>query len=360
MKRSSPLFLLILATLLLWQCSKNTSDPPPPDNEPDTTSHNFTWTLDTIGTRSSYLLDVAIVNENDIWAVGEIHTAETDTVDSLGNWIPPYNAVHWNGSEWELMRIFYIFNGQSIFHPLKFIFSFENGEIWFGGNGIVKWDGQQFSNVEIPQSAWGPVAINKAWGSSADNVYIVGDNGHIAHYNGSNWQKLDSGTEADIQDIWGHIQGDDTEVIAIASNAFTERRRALLNINQTSVTLLDTVGLAHYSFTGIWFDQGQDYYLSGSTLYYKQQLSDNAWVRLDQTHPQYYKNAIRGNAGNDVFIAGSFGLLSHYNGSTWRHYTGAEIPVLDGVWNAINTIASIVVAVGFVGNAQGVVLRGRR
>jgi hypothetical protein len=64
----------------------------PPPNGADTTSHNFTWRLDTLGTNWSILLDVAIVNENDIWAVGEIHTAETDTFDSLGNWVPPFNA----------------------------------------------------------------------------------------------------------------------------------------------------------------------------------------------------------------------------------------------------------------------------
>ncbi|MDP2364122.1 MAG: hypothetical protein Q8M94_10165, partial [Ignavibacteria bacterium] len=44
----------------------------------DTTSHNFTfesWTFGTIG--SSVLYDVAIINENNIWAVGEIMIADT-------------------------------------------------------------------------------------------------------------------------------------------------------------------------------------------------------------------------------------------------------------------------------------------
>ncbi|NOX65840.1 MAG: hypothetical protein GXO85_08580 [Chlorobi bacterium] len=73
----------------------------------DTTSHNFAWETYTFGgvNGSSYLKDVAIINENNIWAVGEIHTEETDQFDSNGVWVKPYNAIHWDGSTWELKRI---------------------------------------------------------------------------------------------------------------------------------------------------------------------------------------------------------------------------------------------------------------
>ncbi|MDA3871728.1 MAG: hypothetical protein PF551_05180 [Candidatus Marinimicrobia bacterium] len=36
----------------------------------DTTSHNFTWTIDTLGIYGSSLRDVAIIDENNIWVVG--------------------------------------------------------------------------------------------------------------------------------------------------------------------------------------------------------------------------------------------------------------------------------------------------
>ena len=56
----------------------------------DTTSHNFTWDIDTLGI-SGTLRDVQIIDENNIWVVGEI---ETDTAT--------YNAAHWNGNDWEM------------------------------------------------------------------------------------------------------------------------------------------------------------------------------------------------------------------------------------------------------------------
>ena len=46
----------------------------------DTTSHNFSWRIDTLGVTSSVLYDVAIVSDNDVWAVGEIFLN-----DSRGN-----------------------------------------------------------------------------------------------------------------------------------------------------------------------------------------------------------------------------------------------------------------------------------
>ncbi len=70
------------------------------------TSSNFTWEKYEFGGigGSSALNDVAIINEDDIWAVGRIYA------DTTGK---AYNAVHWNGSEWELKRIYYYGNCSS-------------------------------------------------------------------------------------------------------------------------------------------------------------------------------------------------------------------------------------------------------
>ena len=101
----------------------------------DTTSHNFTWQSWTFGEHSSSVLyDVAIIDENNIWAVGEIYL-----YDSLGVPDPhAYNAVHWDGTEWELKRIyFYTICGQQSLssYPAKAIWIFNDNEIWIAGGG---------------------------------------------------------------------------------------------------------------------------------------------------------------------------------------------------------------------------------
>ena len=67
------LILLFSFVILLLSCS--TIEPPDNNgNGQDTTSHNFTWETWTFGEHSSSVLnDVAIIDENNIWAVGEIY-----------------------------------------------------------------------------------------------------------------------------------------------------------------------------------------------------------------------------------------------------------------------------------------------
>jgi len=72
----------------------------------DTTSHNFSIEQFEWGEHSSSILnDVAVIDENNIWAVGEIYTEEVYTYDSLGNWIEPYNAIQWDNHTWLLKRV---------------------------------------------------------------------------------------------------------------------------------------------------------------------------------------------------------------------------------------------------------------
>ncbi|MCZ7616344.1 MAG: hypothetical protein M5T52_23010 [Ignavibacteriaceae bacterium] len=151
----------------------------------DTTSHNFTFETFTFGgtAGSSVLYDVAIINENNIWAVGEIYVADTSQ-----NGYTMYNAVHWDGNQWELKRILYDGNIWTI----KTIFAFNQNDIWF--SAFVRYDGQKF--IELPISpiltGW---SINKIWGSSSRNLYVVGNNGNIVFYNGTSWSRIESGTE---------------------------------------------------------------------------------------------------------------------------------------------------------------------
>ncbi len=350
-----PLGTLLLLQLLLLACScekSATNPPPPPPDKPDTTSHNFTWRIDTIGLYSSYLLDVAIVDENDIWAVGEIHTAETDTFDSLGNWIPPYNAVHCNGQEWELKRILY----QGGFWTIRSILAFSSNDIWF--NAIVRWNGVNFIEMPIPGILIGH-SIKKMWGTSGSDFYVVGSEGLIAHYNGSAWQKLDSGTTVDIQDIWGALdpQSGEYEILAVASfGPVNPTEIKILQIRGTTITSVSNDGLPP-GLSSTWFIPAKKYFVVGDGVFHTNELG-NPW-QADTTHPLLYKSTIRGNAVNDIIISGGFGLVSHFNGAGWRHYNGQELPTFFGTYGSLDYQSNFLAAVGWIGE-QAIVLCGWR
>ena len=71
----------------------------------DTTSHQFTWQVDTLGDgASSVLYDVAIINDTLAYAVGEMYLRDT-----LGYFDPnAFNIAKWNGIRWQLKRLPFI------------------------------------------------------------------------------------------------------------------------------------------------------------------------------------------------------------------------------------------------------------
>ena len=96
------IILLFAALVLNFNCKQNPITPPPKD-EPDTTSHSFTWQTFEFGddgASPSSLKDVAIINDSDIWAVGSIYLNDSTGQPDY----TAYNAVHWDGNKWELKR----------------------------------------------------------------------------------------------------------------------------------------------------------------------------------------------------------------------------------------------------------------
>jgi len=305
----------------------------------DTTSHNFTfqsWTFGTIG--SSTLYDVAIINENNIWAVGEIYVADTSI-----NGYTKYNAVHWDGNNWGLKKI-----GGYGYWPCRTVFAFSATDIWF--EGTIHWDG---SNYTVHMNGWPLMPngdnwqVNKMWGSSPNDLYAVGNNGNIAHYNGQSWTKIESGTDLPIRDIWGdfNIKTNKYEILAVAAEIAIDKGSKVLRIDGSSVTEESNKGLS-WDVGGIWFKSGSKYYIAGAGIHYKHFLSDSIWNRyLPGVVTNYVGYGIRGSDINDVFAAGSFFEIAHFNGLSWHNYLD-EISSTSGAFGIIVVKGNMMVALG--------------
>ncbi|MBN2493446.1 MAG: hypothetical protein JXR96_02550 [Deltaproteobacteria bacterium] len=50
------------------------------------------------------------------------------------------------------------------------------------------------------------INLMDVWGAAADDVYAVGFNGTILHYNGQVWEQMDSGTQEDLEGVWGFVR----------------------------------------------------------------------------------------------------------------------------------------------------------
>jgi hypothetical protein len=308
----------------------------------DTTNHNFTWQTFNLGdgTGSSVLHDVAIINDTLAYAVGVIYQRDST-----------YNFARWDGHTWTLQRILYTYEGQFFFHPLQCIYAFGPNDIWIAGNGVQHWDGIRFNEVDLSVSLWGQNLINKIWGSSSSNLYVVGNGGSIAHYNGTSWTKIESGNNLQFLDIYG--SGD--EILAVCTQNYPGAR-SIFSINRNTAKQISSSPIERELF-GVWFVPNRHYYVVGGDYYEKVSLGNDEWKKF-YPPTRYAATKMKGNDLNDVFIVGSFGECLHWNGMNWKSYidiTGFS----NGAYSSVVVKGNRVIMVGGSNN-YGIITIGNR
>ena len=347
MKKLPLLILVIILTLTIFQFSCNSPTAPKQNTPPDTTSNNFTWQKFTFGADnagSSHLSDVAIISDTNIWCVGAVYLDSADGAPDPS----AYNAVHWDGNNWKLEKIqFYTFCGQQQTgsYPASAVLSLGDSIVWIASINsqiaILK------SNIQTKIMCV-PVSISKMWAASKNEVYTVGTIGQIGHYQNGSWQMLESGTTTAITDIWGS----ENTILATVTNEYETGDKRLLQINSNGT--VDSLSWSPNSrLQTVWF-QSTDKIFIGGGKHIVGKLGN--WNEITEL-PAYYSERIRGNAPNDVFIVGAFGLCAHFNGSTWKTY--GELYNSDESLYGLAVKGNLMVSVGQIGN-MAIIIRGYR
>jgi hypothetical protein len=351
---TKPIYILILALTCIaftsTDCKKDTC-PTCPSPPTDSTSHNFTFqTFSFGGAGGSQLYDVAIINDSLAYAVGAIYLNDSTGQPDLF----PYNLAMWNGISWKLQKIPYYYQGQTFYSSIHSIFVFNSNDIWFEAG--IHWDGYQFNS--IPSNIDFPSHVNKMWGTSSNDLYLVGNSGLIAHRDASgSWTKIESGTTLPINDIYGAYNpvSKQWEVLAVASDDVNKK---LLRIQGTSVSALPDDSLSN-SLYGVWFVPCEKYYVVGAGIGFKNSLDHFPWyVYPSGVVTSYMSNGVRGNNVNDIFVTGSFFEIVHYNGSSWHNYKDV-IPFADGGVGRVAVKGNLMVTVGLSGQ-NAVAIVGKR
>jgi hypothetical protein len=146
----------------------------------------------------------------DVWG-----TAEDDLV-AVGN---VGHIVGFNGESWSPVEA-------EGWHPP----SHDLNAIWGAGDGALVAVGRKGSIVQGKRGgglalAESPVVADLAevWGRSAEDVFAVGQGGTIVHFDGRAWRQEASGTELDLQTVWGV---GDCDVMASSTFGVLLRRRS--------------------------------------------------------------------------------------------------------------------------------------
>ncbi len=274
----------------------------------DTTSHNFTWQYFTVGNYGSRITDVAIINESNIWAVGDIVVlGETEH----------YNAVHWNGDIWTLKKIYW----DNKLVPLTTVFAFGKKDIFFGYKDLLHYTKNGFEKIDVPNSIFSGNQ-KSLWGSSNKDIYI-GGYGSLAHYDGTKWTKIDI-TENFVNHIWGveDLNTGKYDINIVISRGYKENGKIFRIINN-KLEELSLIGLPQGLGT-IWYSNIYKKYIisrdSGELFVKTIGKANNNWENISNSTSPILGVAIKGNSLNDIFVsgAGNHGAIAHFNGVNWK------------------------------------------
>ncbi len=301
--------LLTPSTTYIWQAvlTKSTlKSKPVTGRTMDTTSANFTWQTWEFGDHSSSVLyDVAIINENDIWAVGELNLNDSVYTD-----VGQVGAIHWDGTKWTPVVI----KGQdgSYFGGLK-IKSIEyiNKKVYMAGNGHLF----KYTPDSVYQLAYFPKPypevfthqISDMWGDSDDNIWMVGANGGIFHYTGSgNWEDLSLPSDLAFGKISQKVNG---KIYAAGGDYWQNDEVILYELLPRPgrrLTLPPDTGPLSVDLSpagNLWMGTIQGVFFSNS------KKDEPEWKQLNKT----LTLDVKVNSENDVYGAGWYELW-HYNG----------------------------------------------
>jgi hypothetical protein len=315
-------FLLLSSLVFLLSAFTTCSSPTESNgnNDADTTSHNFTFTIHKIGPSGSFLNDIFVVNENDIWAVGIVY----DTLpNGLADTQKFYNVVHWNGTIWEKIKLKQRFVGETglSYHldgaEIESVWVTPEGTVWVAVGAISYLKSGVWHEVELTYEQ--QIGTRKIWGSSDRNLYFVGLNGGILYYNGSSYTRLPKLTDQHFTDIWG----DGNEVLVMAQKYAQNYYAPIYSLKSNQlIEFPNQKEFESNSQTGIWF-VGNDKFLAGSGLFtFDYKLTK--WKTKFGLPSGFYPYKVAGNALNDYWVCDDFGNIGHFNGSNWREYNTAK------------------------------------
>jgi hypothetical protein len=296
----------------------------------------LTWQTFTFGGigGSCVLYDVAIIDENNIWAVGEIYADTTGL---------PYNAAHWNGQSWELKRIQTYFRGNLITVPLDGIFAFSATDIWMVGSLPIHGDGNNWTMYDLRTTVDPNLSLSKAWGSSSNDMYFVGRAGSIAHYKNGVWSKVESGTTTNINDIWGTNDptSNNSLVLCTVSSRYHLGDYKLLSISES--TAKEYFNWTYTRIYGIWFNSLLNIYIVGDGAY----LYKNNSLETINLTTNFFLTRVKGNALNDIYVSTGDAQIFHFNGINWYEQNNG----IYGVYEGMDVKDSIIALVGY--NIEG-------
>jgi len=112
-------------------------------------------------------------------------------------------AIHYDGAVWRTMLTETEIDLWGVWGASPSEIWAVGGEIADGPPIILRFNGNEWRSVPVPELDRPSTALLKVWGTSSDHVFAVGQAGVILEFDGSQWRQAASGTSDDLVSLWG-------------------------------------------------------------------------------------------------------------------------------------------------------------
>jgi hypothetical protein len=245
-------------------------------------------------------------------------------------------------------------------------------DIWFVGSLPIHGDGQNWTIYDLrSMTGLEGMSLSKAWGTSSSSMYFCGPGGSLVYYNGT-WTKMESGTTLGLSGIFG-LDGNTIYASGLdynQSKGVVIRKQGQSWVTVVEGDIIDSSQLFKpklYGITeGLWIDEKGTVYTVGNFMY---QYKRGQWSFVKSLAGNIlsggyfyfgYLHAIRGNASNDIVIAGEINTVRHFNGVSWVQVGEPYQPLnYNAFWYGCDIKNNMMVVVGKE-SGRATVLMARR
>jgi hypothetical protein len=194
-----------------------------------------------------------------------------------------------------------------------------------GPNPVYRYDGAVWSTTGSPMPT-----LAEVWGTSASNVYAVGNSGTILHNTGGGWFGEATGiaTPHFVSGIWGSSSRDIWAVGNLGTSILRRNATSWAPVAKATDRTLRSVWGASASAVWAVGDTGTIEKFDGTT--WTQQNSGTLWRLL----------AVSGSSASDVWAVGVGGTILRHDGTAWSDASAGATDstmTFDDVWAASPT-----------------------
>jgi hypothetical protein len=328
----------------------------------DTTSHDFSWEVINYGNLAmSVFNDAWIVNENEIWAFGNILDSRLPPDTINGNVNTPITGAKWDGTSWRLFRVYTQVGDATYPIAIRGAWRLSDKSFWFATGSVDHWRGNGIAKLSLLRDVTTEYLICRIWASSDSSVYAVGTGGYLIRYDGEKWYQYETDFKEEITDIWGvndETSGEKLVMCTVNGSWTASSYDAIIKVEDNTFSEIPLPQNSYYERkfpNSVWFKNSNKIYISGGGVFYRN--INGIWKeeRYFTENDFYYQYRIRGSDYNNIFVAQESGRISHFNGVSWKTYNVSGQSSLYG----LSIYQNIVVAVGLDGQNANIVV-GRR